>query len=181
MDTIGLLAAWVEVLSFLGGILVAMTVSFAGRRVRQWWAATSQARAEIRIRELTSDLKAYHEPADNWYTVGLVSLYGAMIMTLVAAIGLMIVSIQILDLGPAILAATLPFYINAKLITRVTGLLMLGIGYLFILRLCYLAVQLMRKYRRNKVEYLESTLAEISKLRSRFGLQAEVSENVIDA
>ena len=102
-------------------------------------------------------------------------------MTLVAAIGLMIVSIQILDLGPAILAATLPFYINAKLITRVTGLLMLGIGYLFILRLCYLAVQLMRKYRRNKVEYLESTLAEISKLRSQFGLQAEVSENVIDA
>ena len=57
MDTIGLLAAWVEVLSFLGGILVAMTVSFAGRRVRQWWAATSQARAEMRIRELTSDLK----------------------------------------------------------------------------------------------------------------------------
>jgi hypothetical protein len=176
MDTVGLLAAWVAILSFLGGILLVIFASFAGRRIRQWWAMTSKERAARRLRALASDLKCYSEPVDNWHVVGLISLYGSMIMTLIASIGLMIVSIQILDLGPALLAATMPFYINAKLITRVTGLLMLGISYLFILRLSYLWVKLKRKYVRNKVEYLKATEMEIFKLRSRFDLQAESPE-----
>ena len=176
MDTVGLLAAWVAVLSFLGGILLVIFTSFAQRRIRQGWAMTSKERAARRLRELALDLKCYSEPVDNWHVAGLISLYGSMIMTLIASIGLMIVSIQILDLGPALLAATMPFYINAKLITRVTGLLMLGIGYLFILRLCYLWVKLKRKYARNKVDYLEATVTEISKLRSCFDLQAETAE-----
>jgi hypothetical protein len=170
MDTIGLLAAWIAILSYLIGIVLTVLATFLARPCQQWWATTSKKRAEKRLRRLSSDLEHYREPADTWYISGLISLYGTMILTLTAAIGLVVVSIEILDLGPALLASILPFYINGKLITRITGVLTLGISYFFILRLCYLGVKLRRKYARDKADYMETTSEEISKLQKRFDL-----------
>jgi hypothetical protein len=170
MDTIGLLAAWIAILSYLVGIVVTVLATFLARPCQRWWAGTSKKRAGQRLHRLVSEMELYREPADSWYISGLVSLYGTMILTLTAAIGLVVVSIEILDLGPALLASILPFYINAKLITRVTGVLMLAISYFFILRLSYLGVKLRRRYSRNKADDIERTSREISKLQKRFDL-----------
>jgi hypothetical protein len=172
MDTIGLLAAWISILSFLFGIVLTVLATFLGGPCRRWWAGSSKKRAEIRLRKLVADLQYYQTPGDNWYISRLISLYGTMVLTLTAAIGLVIVSIQVLDLGPALLAAVMPFYINARLITRITGVLMLVISYFFILRLCYLGVKLRAHYSYDGRDYMEKTEKEIAELRSRFDLPA---------
>ena len=78
------------------------------------------------------------------YLAVLVRLYGSAILNLVAAIGLMILSIVLLDLGPAVLAAAFPFNIDAKILVRSVGLVMLACGYFFIFRLSYLGIQIRR-------------------------------------
>jgi len=176
MDTVGLLAAWAAVVSFLVGIAVTLAASFLGRKPAQWWAITNRKRAEQRVRRLLMELQSYREPADNWYLLGLVSLFATIILTLNAAIGVMIVSIQVLDVGPGLLAATLPFYVDAKVIARFTGLIMLGVTYLLILKLSYLLVKLRRQYSLNKEDRLAATIKEISALRNRFNLNTETPE-----
>ena len=72
----------------------------------------------------------------------LVYLFGQMTLNLIGAVGLVVVSLVILDLGPALLASTLPFNINPKLLTRGTGVLTLGLTYIFVMRFCYLALRI---------------------------------------
>jgi hypothetical protein len=127
MDTIGLLGAWVAVISFLLAALIAMGLNALSALSRRW--------------------RAHGEPThkltpETSHVATLVSLYGSLILTLVAAVGLMVVSIEILDIGPALLATTLPFNINTKILTRSIGLLTVVLSYCFIFRLSYLGIKL---------------------------------------
>src|SRR6266700_2511491 len=130
MDTIGLHAAGVGVVSFLLTIAIAGAAHLISPRFQRWWATTSPLRAQARIQRLYAGLEIGHSP-DSGYTADLVALYGTMIINLVGAATMVIVSIEILDLGPAILASTLPFNIDARIITRLTGLFLLALSYCF--------------------------------------------------
>jgi hypothetical protein len=165
MDSIGLLAAWVGIVSCLCGILLAIGTHVSTFACQRWWARATQARAQRRLNKLLIDLDTTLSGANNAYLADLISLYGSLILNLAAAIGLMMISVEILDLGPALLAATLPFNINAKLLTRITGILTLILIYYFILRLCYLAMAMLRLKLRNA----DRISREISDLRRRLG------------
>jgi hypothetical protein len=130
MDTIGLLASWVGIFSFVVAILVAATIQLASPLLRRLWPNETPDRPES---------------PDNAYIADLVSLYGQMLLNLVAAVALMIMSLEIVDLGPALLASTLPFNIDAKLLTRATGLFLLIAVYWLVFRLAYLAIRIRRR------------------------------------
>jgi len=76
----------------------------------------------------------------------------------------------VLDLGPGILAQMLPFGVDPKILTRMTGVLMLVLGYLSIFRLSYLGVRLRRETRSKRVQ--ERVMREISHLRARLNVPA---------
>jgi hypothetical protein len=170
MDTVGLLAAWVGVVSCLCGILLAIGMQVSSWVYQRLWAKTSRTRAQRRLDKLLLDLDAMLSVPDNTYLANLISMYGSMILNLVAAVGLVMISIEILDLGPALLAATLPFNINSRLLTRFTGILVLVLSYYFILRLCYLAMTMRITNFRSKSANGDSLSREISRLRARLGL-----------
>jgi hypothetical protein len=170
MDTIGLLSAWVGIVSFLAAILVTAAAAFLTPRFQYWWAKTSRKRGERRITKLLAYVELHNNSPDNRNIAHLVSLYSEAILTLIAAVTLVVVSIEILDLGPALLASILPFNIDAKMLTRMTGVLMLLMSYLFIFRLSYLGAKLRRETSSKK--RLERALWEISHLRSRFDTPA---------
>jgi|SRR5579871_557051 len=179
MDTIGLLAAWVGIVSFLLGIVAVVAVHLVTSPFQRWWAKTNPARAEKRIQRLQADLAA-NETTSNPYTADLVSLWGTMIVNLIAGVAVVIVSIQILDLAPALLASVLPFNINSKLITRGTGLFLFVVSYFFVFRLSYLAVKIRLKTLPRKAQYAQMASREIAELRERRGLPADIrAEHVI--
>ena len=142
MDTYGLLAAWVGITSFLFAIIISAAVSLFQSPLQQWWALTSRARSEKRLKRLAADWEAHRADPGSAAVYELTALYGSLIFNAVAAVGLVMVSIEVLDLGPAILAATLPFNIDAKLLTHGMGLITLGLSYFFILRMSYLGIRL---------------------------------------
>jgi hypothetical protein len=172
MDTIGLLAAWVGVVSCLFAIVVAVSVHVATPRFQRWWARTSRARVEKRIETLLAGLAMNGNP-DNAYIADLISLYGSMIVNLIAGAALVIVSIEILDLGPALLASMLPFNIDAKMLTEAAGLLTLVSSYFLIFRLSYLALKIRLRTLPRKRGYAEEASREIAQLRAAQGLPAE--------
>jgi hypothetical protein len=167
MDTIGLLAAWVSIVSFLAAILGIAAAALVIPRVQSWWARTSRKRGEKRLRTLLAYVNLHKDP-DNQHIADLVCLYGEIILTLIAAVALLLVSIEVLDLGPGILAQMLPFSIDSKILTRATGVLMLGMCYLFIFRLSYLAVRLRRETWSKKEQ--GTAIREISYLRARLNM-----------
>ena len=169
MDTIGLLAAWVSIVSFLVAILGVMAGSLVLPRLQSWWAKTSPKRGEERLSKLLSYVDLHQDP-DNRNIADLVELYGQITVTLVAAVALLLMSLEVLDLGPGILAQMLPFGIDSKMLTRGTGILMLLMGYLFIFRLSYLGVRLRRETRSKKAQ--DRAMREISNLRSRLNVPA---------
>jgi hypothetical protein len=169
MDTIGLLAAWTGVLSILSSLLIAVAVYLATPLFQKWWAASTPDRAAGSLENLPADL-ALRESAglghpDLSYIARLISLYGALVLNLVAGTALVIVSIEILDLGPALLAAVLPFNINPRILTRITGLALLAGSYIFIFRLSYLVVKLRLLTFHGDGGYPPRALREISQLR----------------
>jgi hypothetical protein len=169
MDTIGLLAAWVSIISFLVAIIGVMAGTLVVPWIQSWWAKTSQKRGEERLSKLLSYVSLHQHP-DNRNIAELVELYGQIIVTLVAAVALLLMSLEVLDLGPGILAQMLPFGIDSKILTRGTGILMLGMGYLFIFRLSYLGIRLRRETRSKKAH--ERAMREISALRLRLNVTA---------
>jgi len=168
MDTIGLLAAWVGIVSCFCGVLLAIGIHVSTLTYRRLLAIASKKHARKRLNKLVLDLDATVSAPDNAYLADLISLYGSMILNLVAAIGLVMIAIEILDLGPALLASTLPFNVNAKLITRVTGIITLILSYYFIFRLCYLAVARIKIFRTTSGA-ADSISREIAYLRARVG------------
>src|SRR5271154_2793698 len=102
MDTIGLLAAWVGIISSLVAALVAISAHLVAVSYRFLVARSSKARTQERLDKLLLDLNAAGQTLDNTYLADLVSLYGSMMLNLVAAIGLVMISIEVLDLGPAL-------------------------------------------------------------------------------
>jgi hypothetical protein len=172
MDTIGLLAAWVGTVSFLLATVIIVAVYLVTSPVQRWWAKTSSSRAEARIQRLFAGL-ATNELPSNTYLSDLVSLYGTIILTLVAGVGVVVVSIQILDLAPAMLASMLPFSIDTKLITRATGLFLFVVSYFFVYRLSYLAVKIRLLTLPRSPGYAQMALEEIAELRERRGLRIE--------
>jgi hypothetical protein len=179
MDTIGLLAAWVGVVSFLLCVVIIVTVHLMTSPFQRWWAKTSPARAEKRIQRLQADLAAIDAPS-NPYVTDLITLWGTTTLTLIAGVAVVMVSIQILDLAPALLASVLPFNINSKLITRVTGLFLFVVSYFFVFRLSYLAVKIRLKTLPRKPRYAQLASREIAVLRERRGLPADMpAEHVI--
>lgn len=169
MDTIGLLAAWTGVLSILSSFVIALAVYVATPLFQKWWAASGLDRAACRLEKLSADLALRESPnisdSDISYVARLISLYGALVLNLVAGMALVIVSIQILDLGPALLAAVLPFNVNPKILTRVAGLSLLAGSYIFIFRLTYLVVKLRLLTLSRGAGYTRRALREISQLR----------------
>lgn len=173
MDTIGLLAAWTAVLSLLSSLVIAVAVYAATPLLQKWWTAGSPDRDARRLENLSANV-ALREPPDNSYPdlnyiARLISLYGALVLNVVAGTALVIVSIEILDLGPALLAAVLPFNINPRILTRITGLALLTGSYMFIFRLSYLVVKLRLLTLHRKAGYTRSTLLEVSQLRQVHG------------
>jgi len=168
MDTIGLLAAWVGVVSFLLALVIIVAAHLVTSPLQRRWARTSPARTEKRIQRLLADL-ATHELPSNAYVSDLVALYGTMILNLVAAVAVVLVSIQILDLAPALLASMLPFNIDSKAITRGTGLFLFVVSYFFVFRLSYLAVKIRMKSLPRKPGYAQMAMREIAALRERQG------------
>jgi hypothetical protein len=172
MDTIGLLAAWVGVVSFLLAVVTIMAVHLVASPFQRWWARTTPARAERRIQRLFEDLAANERPG-NQHLSDLVSLYGTMILNLIAGVAVVLVSIQILDLAPALLASMLPFHIDSKLLTRITGVFLFVVSYFFVFRLSYLAVKIRLKALPRKPGYARMALREIAELRELRGRPAE--------
>ena len=164
MDSIGLLAAWVGVVSFLIATVITVAMHLITSPLQRWWAQTSPKRSERRIERLQLDIATSQVP-DTGYMSDLISLYGEMVLSLVAGVAVVIISIQILDLGPALLAASLPFNINAKLITRATGLFLLFSSYLFVFRLCFLSVKIRVKTLPRKSGFIQNSQKEITQLR----------------
>jgi hypothetical protein len=173
MDTIGLLAAWVGVVSFLIAIVAIVAVHLVTWPFQRWWAKTSPARAEKRIQRLQADLAASDTP-NNLYMADLVSLWGTMLLNLIAGVAVVMVSIQILDLAPALLASMLPFNIDSKLITRGTGIFLFVVSYFFVFRLSYLAVKIRLKTLPRKPRYAQMALKEIAELRELSGLPVDM-------
>jgi hypothetical protein len=172
MDTIGLLAAWVGIVSFLLTTVTVVAVNLVTSPFQRWWAKTSPARAEKRIRRLFADLATSELPSD-LYLSDLVSLYGTMILNLIAGVAVVLVSIQILDLAPALLASMLPFNIDSKALTRITGLFLFVVSYFFVFRLSYLAVKIRLKTLPRKPGYAQMALREIAELREHRGLSTD--------
>jgi hypothetical protein len=169
MDTIGLLAAWVGIISCLVAAVMAIGALVLSTSLPRLLAKFSKVEAQKRLDKLLLEREAAIQTPDIAYLADLISLYGTMILNLVAAIGLVIVSIEVLDVGPALLAATLPFSVNSKLLMRFTGILILGLSYYFILRLSYLAVRMWLRKNRSGSTNPESASREISRLQSRLG------------
>src|ERR1700676_3545336 len=65
MDIIGLLAAWVGVVSFLLAVLIAIVVNLLTPGVQQLWAQTSRNRTEKRLHKLLNDLERCKTQPDN--------------------------------------------------------------------------------------------------------------------
>jgi hypothetical protein len=170
MDTIGLLAAWIGVICLLFTIPVSLVAHALAPRIPQWWAKTSPARAERRIAILQDELGLTEGP-DGAYVADLISLYGAATLSLIAAVGTVIVSLLILDLGPALLASILPFNIDSKILTRFTGLFVLAISYFFVFRLSYLTARIRLKTLIRNPEYAKRAVTEIAELQKRVGTQ----------
>jgi uncharacterized membrane protein YfcA len=169
MDTVGLLAAWVSIVSFLAAILGIVVGLLVVPLVQYWWAMTSKRRGEKRLQKLLSYVNTHKDP-DNRDIADLVCLYGEVILTLMAAVAVLLMSLEVLDLGPGILAQMLPFGVDPKILTRGTGILMLFVGYLLIFRLSYLGVKLQRETRSKRAQ--ERALREISNLRARLNVPA---------
>jgi hypothetical protein len=169
MDTVGLLAAWVSIISFLAAILGIVVAGLVFPLVQSWWARTSKRRGEKRLRKLLSYANIHKDP-DNRDIADLVCLYGEVILTFIAAVAVLLMSLEVLDLGPGILAQMLPFGVDPKMLTRATGVLMLGIGYLMIFRLAYLGIKLRRETRSKRAQ--ERVMREISILRARLNVPA---------
>lgn len=167
MDTVGLLAAWVSIFSFLAAILGIVVGTLVVPLVQSWWAKTSKGRGEKRLTKLLSYV---NEAPDNNDIATLVCLYGEVILTLMAAVAVLLMSLEVLDLGPGILAQMLPFGVDPKVLTRATGILMLVIGYLLIFRLSYLGVRLGREARSKRAQ--QRAMREISHLRARLKVPA---------
>jgi len=172
MDSIGLLAAWVGIVSFLLMPAMAGAAHFVTPRLRTYWARTSPARARRRIEKLYEGLEMAERP-QTAYVADLVTLYGSMILNLVAAASVVVISIQILDLGPALLASTLPFSIDAKLMTRFTGFFLLALSYVFVFRLTWLATRIQNKTVPRKRGYSQKALQEIAELGAKYDLTAK--------
>lgn len=168
MDSIGLLAAWVAVVSFLVTTMVLGAVHLLIPRQQRWWAMTSPKRARERIQRLYAGVEIAERP-DPGYVADLVALYGSMLLNLVSAAAVAVVSIEILDLGPSLLASTLPFSIDARLLTRFTGIIMLALSYYFVFRLTFLAIRIRDKTLPRKPGYSQMALDEIAALRGRYG------------
>jgi hypothetical protein len=129
MDTVGLLAAWLGVLSLLGAVLLAAILQILSLTRSQGRTAT------LRMLRTASPSNAVEE---------LVHLYGAAILHAIAAVAVIVVSIEVLDLAPGLLAATLPFPIDGKMLTRLTGLLSLVVLYYLLGRFSFLVVKIRR-------------------------------------
>lgn len=169
MDTVGLLAAWVSIVSFLAAILGIVVGGPVIPLVQSWWAMTSKQRGEKRLRKLLSYVNIHKDP-DNRDIADLVCLYGEVILTFMAAVAVLLMSLEVLDLGPGILAQMLPFGVDPQKLTRTTGVLMLLVGYLMIFRLSYLGVRLRRETRSKRAQ--ERVMREISHLRARLNVPA---------
>ncbi len=180
MDTVGLLAAWTGILSVLSSVLIGAAVYAATPLFQRWWAGTSSARAIRRIERLSEDL-ALQEGPDSGYIADLISLYGAMILNFIGGTALMIVSIEVLDLGPALLAAILPFSVNAKMLTRITGFCLLAGSYLFVLRHFYIVVKLRLRTFPKKAGYARVAAREIARLRQAQAPRAATGQGVAQA
>jgi hypothetical protein len=172
MDTIGLLAAWVGIISFLFAAVLAVAFCLAVPPMQRWWATTSKARAERRIHSLLVGLEMNGVPG-NAHIADLISLYGSTILNLLAAVALVVISIEILDLAPAVLASVLPFNIDAKILTRVPGLLLIIMSYFFIFRLAGLAVKIRSITLPRKAGYVRMARIEIARLCALNNLPAE--------
>jgi hypothetical protein len=169
LDSIGLLAAWVGIISFLLMLVMAGVAHFVTPHLQRYWAMTSPVRARRRIQNLYEGMELAERP-QTAYLADLVTLYGTMILNLVAAATVVVVSIEILDLGPALLASTLPFSIDAKLLTRFTGFFLLAMSYCFVFRLTWLATKIRNKTVPRKPGYTQTALKEIAELRAKHGL-----------
>lgn len=165
MDTLGLLAAWIGVVSFLFGIFVAIVLTLVGPALKIRWARTSRVRAERRLSELMASSNETEGSGTSFQVQNLIHLYGIFTITLVAALGFLILSTELLDFGPQLLATMLPFNIDSKLLTRSSGLLTCALSYLFIFRLAYLSKLLFAA--RTFPMRTAKTLQEVSELRER--------------
>lgn len=170
MDTIGLLAAWIGVICLLFTIPISLVTHALAPRIPQWWAKTSRVRAVRRIATLQDEL-ALTESPDGAYLADLVSLYGAATLSLIAAAAMVIASLLILDLGPALLASILPFNINSKILIRFTGLFILAISYFFVFRLTYLTARIRLTTLVRNSGYAKRAVTEIAQLQQRVGTQ----------
>jgi hypothetical protein len=177
MDSIGLLAAWVGIISFLLMPVMAGVAHFATPHIQKYWAATSLVRARRRIQKLYEGLEMAERPQTT-YVADQVTLYGSMILNLVAAATVVVISVEILDLGPALLAATLPFSIDAKLLTRFTGLFLLAVSYCFVFRLTWMAARIQNKTFPRQPGFSQKALREISELQAKYDLSAKQAVGV---
>jgi hypothetical protein len=169
MDSIGLLGSWIAVISFLFAILVAIGMSVLTPIYERIWILTSRKRSESYMQRLRSNLEQCKAGPDNAHLAALISLYGSMILNLIAAVGLLVTSIEMLDLAPAILSATLPFDIDPKMLTRITGILTIALSYYFILRLSYLGTQLRLRTLSRRPEDITRLGKTITQLQARLG------------
>ncbi len=144
MDTIGLLAAWAGTLSFLIAVAFIVATSRLNSPFGGQHAPKMLARLRPERPPRASSEAGPRRDLSNLEVMNLVFLFGTMIRDLIFGATVVVVSIQILDLGPALLAAALPFSIDAKLITRLTGIFLFLMAFLFVFRLGYLAAQFRR-------------------------------------
>jgi|GEM_PF-5936824 len=163
MDTIGLLAAWVGVVSFFFVTAILVVSNQTISPLQRWWASTSPSRAKHRIATLKAEL-AQAEETTNVYLFEFISLWARLLLTAIAGIGVIITSILILDLGPALLAAVLPFNLDSKLITRGTGVFLFLSSYLFIFRLCYLATKIRNRITFHRPERARQEIQNLEKI-----------------
>ena len=167
MDSVGLLAAWITVASLFFAVVAAVILHILGTPLERWWAGTSKPRSQARLRRLLASQEAGAQTPGTAYIAELVQLYGSAILNLVAAIGVVLLSIVLLDLGPALLAAAFPFNIDAKLLVRGLGILMLILSYFFIFRLSYLGVQIRRRVGARGPADTDAIKQEIARLSDR--------------
>jgi len=107
MDTIGLLATWIGMLSFLLVTLITVAKNLRTSPLQRWWAKTSPNRAERRIQAIGAEIAACEIPSMA-YLADLIHICGTMILNLIAGAAVVIISIQVLDLGPDLLASIIP-------------------------------------------------------------------------
>ena len=172
MDTIGLLAAWAGMLSFLLVTLITVATNLTTSPLQRWWAKTSPVRAGRRIQALRAEISASEIPSTA-YVADLTCLYGTMILNLIAGATVVILSILVLDLGPSLLAAMLPFNIDSKFLTRATGLFLFAMSYVFVFRLSYLAVRIRKQTRSHTPGFARRAMQEIEDLAPKTDRQQE--------